>query len=531
MQAAAVLTLAALAVLAPAAGAAPLAFREPGEFSAAWVGSQEATWALLVFRNGTTADFGVLSDNSAKLRTETLVRTAHVERERDGWTAYQDSESNEQRMQAPFEVVSSFLANRPGSLFVAADQIRLDLHGAQGLLASKGAGESLRAFYRYDDQLNHLYQPHGQEAGESVVIAARATSPGPEVAFSLNAEGASHVEWFNAAVMCENASPCPQGGGSEIWASPTVGGYRATNERHTYESLLGKGMDLQGRGTVDYVLFGSSRLTLGVDGTLRLPLSSGDGGSCAACILPDNQTFAATGNITLGDLQRGQGGLTAETTGDLKAARFDELVVDPSSILGAQVAIGTVAVGGGLAILWKFLSVLFTRRKEVGPLANERRRRLYEYVVKHPGIHFREALRGAGVPSGSGRHHITKLVQAGLLIERRHRNSVCLFENSERFNRSWHDFAALRDPDQRLLHDWLQSNPGTPQKAVVLAFAELHGWARSATQARLERLVSDGLASSRFQGQFRLFTAVKPGFPGEGLAGAPAERQTMQAAA
>lgn len=496
-------------LVASPAAASSLDFRSPGQFSGSWTGSHDATWALLVFKDETTTNLNAQSTEDAALWNETLVWPLRAHYFNADARAGAYNESGAQPIEGPFNLQATFAGR--SSLYIFAESIDLNVHDAHGILSVKKAEDTLAPYYRPDD--DELYQIHGQEFGDSVVVSATASSRAQGAAFSLAAKGASFAEWYNADVKCHRASACPTGGGPQVQELPSAPGYTFTSERHTYEGLKGQGIAIHGSGIVEYVVFGSPRMTLGIAGSVRLPLATSTT-TCADCVLPANQTFQATGNITLANLEASADGLRADLGGDLDTATFDEVSVDPGTIFGARVAvIGTVAVGGGLGlaklIKWAF-PALFTRYKEEGPLTNERRRRLYEYIKLHPGAHFREALRGADVPAGSGRHHITKLVQAGLVVERRHRNSVCLFENDKRFAGSWQDLAALRDSDQRLLHDWLQTHPGSVQKAIVAAFLESHGWARSATQGKLQRLVRDGVVDVRFHGQFKLYSASKP---------------------
>lgn len=512
MQKPALVGILGLALLASAA-ASPLAFRQPGEFEAQWIGSDGVTWALLVFKDGSAADFGVASQQPAEILNESIVRPIHVERTtNDELTPYWYTERGHQQLAGPFDISASFPVDHHASLFVVAERMTLSLHGAGGVLSAKQAEDSLFPFYRSDDRDDELYRVHGWDLGRSVVASAAPAPQQPRAAFSLHAEGASHVEWYAASITCQLASACPEGGGPQIVHFPAPQNYEINSERHTYEYLAGRGMALEGRGTLDFALFGAGRLTLGIDGSVRLPLAAADG-SCQDCVLPSNQTFTATGNLTLADLEATDSGLQANMKGKLSSAYFDEVAVDPESVFGTRVAVvGAVAVGGGF-VLFKvakaFVSALFTRHKEEGPLTNERRRRLYEHIASHPGIHFREALRGADVPAGSGRHHVTKLVLAGLVVERRHHNSVCLFPRDERFNDgSWQELAALRDPDLRRLHDWLKTNPSRPQNEIVAAFGQLHGWTRSTTQQRVRQLVRDGLVQFQQRGRYKIYSSV-----------------------
>jgi predicted transcriptional regulator len=153
----------------------------------------------------------------------------------------------------------------------------------------------------------------------------------------------------------------------------------------------------------------------------------------------------------------------------------------------------------------------FTRHKTEGPLESERRRSLYERIVEQPGLHVREALRRAGVPQGAGRYHVGILVRTGLVLERRYHGSVCLFPNERPFADSWRELAALRDPDARLLHDWLQANPNKTQLEIVASFAASHGWVRSTTQLRLNRLLDEGVLTVRQRGRFKLYSTARFG--------------------
>jgi predicted transcriptional regulator len=146
-----------------------------------------------------------------------------------------------------------------------------------------------------------------------------------------------------------------------------------------------------------------------------------------------------------------------------------------------------------------------------GPLlTNERRRQLYDCIAKNPGIHVRKALRGADVPSGSGRYHLTQLVRAGLVVEHRHRNTVCLFPNDARLAESWQQLAALREPEYRLLYDWIAAHPEKAQNEIVAAFAASHGWKRGVTRKRVARLAADGIVRYREQGRYKIYSTAKP---------------------
>src|SRR5687768_15401650 len=120
-------------------------------------------------------------------------------------------------------------------------------------------------------------------------------------------------------------------------------------------------------------------------------------------------------------------------------------------------------------------------------LSSPCRSRLFDCVRANPGITFSQAIRQAGVPAGSGRHHVSKLVEAGLLLEQRLRSTVRLFENCDPFHSHWQNLATLRDRGLRELHDWMLHHPASSQSAIIQAFT-VRGWSRSTTQCRIEHL-------------------------------------------
>ncbi|MEW6722233.1 MAG: winged helix-turn-helix transcriptional regulator [Candidatus Micrarchaeota archaeon] len=60
-------------------------------------------------------------------------------------------------------------------------------------------------------------------------------------------------------------------------------------------------------------------------------------------------------------------------------------------------------------------------------LALETRRRVYETVRAHAGIHFRELERRAGLPAGTARYHLAYLSRNGLIKEEKDGNLTRYF--------------------------------------------------------------------------------------------------------
>lgn len=138
-------------------------------------------------------------------------------------------------------------------------------------------------------------------------------------------------------------------------------------------------------------------------------------------------------------------------------------------------------------------------------------------------------MRGADIPAGSGRHHVNRLVRAGLLVEKRHGSKAFLFENRAQVRSGWQDLAILRDPNAKLLHDWLERNPDRSQQEIIAAFQAAHGWTRRATQGRLERLVRDGASKATKRGRYKHYTASKASLNAEPLMAAHGHFATIPA--
>jgi hypothetical protein len=401
------------------------------------------------------------------------------------------------------------------SLFIAGPSLQLNMTGLDGRVLLKRDGECLR---RIPVELDERYLQLARfndlcPIGAHVVIAVRSDhdlTHGAEQ-FTLMADRAERVEWHGANITC-TTTDCPSGGPRTRQSTALPTGHTITNTDNTYVSLTAhQGASLNGRGEAAVVFIGGASLDVGVDGRARFPASGLEG--CSACEPSIGQTLQVTGAIELGDLHpEGDHRMRTQLVGEAASVRLDEVAINPTS-LGLKVAGGTVAaaavVATALVLLKVFFGSLFTRHTQKGALEHERRRRLYDYIVEHPGIHLRQALRAADVPSGSGRHHITKLAQAGLIVERRRYNTVCLFPTDARFADSWKEWAALHNPEYRLLYEWVQAHPDKSQNEIVAAFAVSHDWRRGVTRKRVERLAAEGIVHFRHQGRFKFYAASK----------------------
>ncbi len=512
MQAASWLVLVILAVAAPAT-AAPLAFKDPGEFHEASVDAHRLTWALLVFRDASSARLQIAHDEPVLLTNHTVVHAMHVEDARRAVTPDERHFVSNRTLDGPSSMTASFTPGEAGSLFVVAENLELVVENARGKLSLKPPDKSLMLFGRSHDQVDALYRDHDPGGSMVALTAEPAPLAGP-IPFSLRAEQGSIVEWYNADISCAIRNECPTGGGPTVTNLPAPPGFRITSERHTYETLRGTGFNMSGSGALDYAVFGSAEVDVALDGSIRLPLASSVE-PCPGCKSPDNQTLTATGNIHLDGLRPGPDGLEAELGGDLRTARFDEQAIDPDLVTGT-VAAGAAAAAVTVFLLVKYaLAPLFTRKLDEDLLGSERRKKIVEFVEKNPGVHFREALRGVGIPAGAGRYHVNRLIAAGLLKTRRHRSSLRLFSPSiDLDGASAADvgiLAALRAKPMRVLHDWLLRNPGATQKEVLDWFEKTAGWNRSTTQGRLERLERDGVVRTTAHGRYKHYWGTTTG--------------------
>ena len=500
-----VLTAAASVAATPSATLADVHFLPPARADGLVAGSG-LTWAILVFSPG--------DQTSAVAQFPQAVTAAHFQ---DVVAGYTDPAGNEDQFAVPESPTTRelppFVTNlafpeRIGSIYIEAHNITLEFRGVAEVKPLEGclrATVGIPVFHGRAARYDRLCP-----AASAGVAATAAQFDFP---VRLQAKGVAVVEWHGADTRCTgvNETECPDGGTRQDETTVVPGGWSFNSKVLGYNRMTTEGGVLDLEGTSNLAVAGGLVPSVAVDGSLRMPLA-GSAPACAGCLSLDGQTLAVNGHSLLRSLQVSSGGdMRADLQGDFTSARLDEQAVNPvffSSPSGIAVA-ATAAAGGLIAVVKWLLVPLFTRHKLEGPLANERRRRLYECVIDNPGIHFREALRQAGVPAGSGRHHVTKLVQAGLIVERRHGASVCLFENSSRFRDSWHDLAALRNPDLRQLHEWVSAHPATSQKDIMAAFQASHGWTRTIAQERIQRLVRDGLLFSKAEGRYKFYSAVK----------------------
>lgn len=509
----ATLALVFLAFVATPAVALPLEFRIPGELEASTLEARGVEWVLLIF-DGAEAELKVTSLEDARLHNDTRVHAARIDYEENTARIPGPPQGSSTTVEGPFNLTSIFRSGNIGSLLLVGPGLRFDSGRSHAAIVGKPASESLEEFGQVSQEYQDVYDHSFMTAHDDVVTAIGSGVP---TSFSLDGR-ISSATFYNAEVKCNSPiRECPTGGGPQATRVQPIPGYAASAERHTFETLLGE-MDVRLDGTFSRVLVGSQNLSVLVEGSARLPLARTLDTECSTCQFPDDQTVWVWGNVSLSEMVLTSAGtISAGLGGDVEQARLDEMSVDPDQLLlGGGVLVGATTVVLLLVASKYLLGVLFTRRTDEDLLENPRRRRIYDFVVQNPGVHFREALRGANVPAGAGRHHVNRLVAAGLLTSRRQGASMLLFENHGKYEMSWQDVAATRDDSQRRLLDWLSLNPDSTQKAILDAFQEQMSWNRSTTQKRLDRLEALSVITSRSHGRFKLYKTARVAIAGNG---------------
>lgn len=136
-------------------------------------------------------------------------------------------------------------------------------------------------------------------------------------------------------------------------------------------------------------------------------------------------TFSATtgglGSVASRESRTERSGLLAPE-GGLDARRDDKLsalaaLAGPG--VGTGLGVGAAATGAALLVVAvKFLLVpLFTRLRRASLLDNPVRARLYDHVLREPGIHQSELVDFAGVGRGATTRHLAQLARHGYVVE------------------------------------------------------------------------------------------------------------------
>ncbi len=340
-------------------------------------------------------------------------------------------------------------------------------------------------------------------AGTACIDEASAflTSDGAGTWVRVRAQGITALGMHNVTVTCDRGD-CIEGGGFYRIGTPQGAPGSTFVDEYQYSHYKGLNASIDMVVPATWLAVGGSSMDLQFAGSARLAKASPS--SCQDhCWMDGDGTAAVEGKLLLSGLRPASNGrLEAQLSGDIMAARLDQVPVASFSATDA------IAVTGSLALLLgalKLGAALLTRRSD--PLKHPNRRRLYEAVKEHPGATFRELVRRTEIPTGTARHHLQVLAQANLISIRQHKETLRHFDNHGRFDDSWRAVTLLREPELRMLCAWLAEHPGVHQRGIMEASTQW-GWSRSTTQHRLRRLEAEGLVTVVAQGRLKCYSVA-----------------------
>ncbi len=393
----------------------------------------------------------------------------------------------------------------PAGLFVRADNLFAEVGANRALIDSYPSNRCPGSFLERAAWVQDLFR-RGQCSGSDDVYASFGGLDSV-TSVVLRAVGLHEIEFFNFRVSCEQpvTSSCPHGGGPHQYLNQSFGSVAANVRTLSYNQILLSGGEAWLTGSVYGVVLGGSVLSVNASGGARLP--GVDDQTCLrlGCEAGDLPTIRIGEAVALRDLQMGEDpdSLRASVVTGANLVLLDEAVLP---WLPAPAAVAGAGLLAGLLIGVKFAVGLLTSRRPAKLLVHPNRRRLYNFIQRAPGATFREVVRETGIPSGTARHHIQVLCQAGLICERAHRSTLRYFENNGQHDDSWNSVVLLREAPLARLHAWLVHRPPAYQKDILLE-ASSWGWSRSTTQHRLSRLVDGGLVTIAAQGRLKRYQA------------------------
>jgi predicted transcriptional regulator len=142
-----------------------------------------------------------------------------------------------------------------------------------------------------------------------------------------------------------------------------------------------------------------------------------------------------------------------------------------------------------------------------GSLELDVRRRIYECILKSPGLHFREIQRRTGLATGSIDYHIHFLHKNGLIRTERDRNYVRYYP----LTKNWSDeeketISMLRNEKMRHILIFLLG----VKRSTPLKISEGIGISLSTLSWYLKQLQAKGVISQRKKGRFRIYKVNNP---------------------
>ncbi len=175
----------------------------------------------------------------------------------------------------------------------------------------------------------------------------------------------------------------------------------------------------------------------------------------------------------------------------------------PDRATATTIAAGSVAAGA-MVLLWPALKGLlggiglFSRIRREDLLEHPVRAGIMETIESDPGVHFQELVRRMGKGRGTMEHHVRKLVQSGLLVEKAERGFTCYFPKGAVDRRLMEMAPLFKAQGARRVLQAVQAQPG----AATMELASTLGMATSTVNYHVKRLVDAGVLDSRRDGRF-----------------------------
>lgn len=134
----------------------------------------------------------------------------------------------------------------------------------------------------------------------------------------------------------------------------------------------------------------------------------------------------------------------------------------------------------------------------------ETRKRVYELVVKTPGVHLREIERLTNLPLGVVRYHLDRLQREGLIFSKEDRYFKRFFPKDRIPNVPTETFVALRQEGLRRIVLHLLNNPGSSHSELKSAL----GLPASTLSTYLSLLMSKNVLRRERRGKENLYFVV-----------------------
>ncbi|MHB1260920.1 MAG: hypothetical protein ACYC2H_04310 [Thermoplasmatota archaeon] len=401
------------------------------------------------------------------------------------------------------------------SLYIEAESIEIQAVYMEATLRRPN-GQFAISEYRPERRVPDGTYDYELVSAAGLLWAIEPSDRSANLGLSLQAQGIHRTQWHNATLDCSTES-CLDGAREQGFTTPTPGGWVGGRILPIREVGSADGT-IRGSGTPWAVATGASKLTMDVDGWLRLPNAYVEG-QCGegACADPAGRTLQVQGNILLSDMAPLDGQrVTSQFVTSEAVARIDE---SPPFQLTAGSAWTLAAVSGAAGLLVLFgrpLLGLFARNTRP-PEEHPRGKAIHDLILATPGLSFTQIKQATGWAHGSVHHHLQRLLKAGRIVAYSFSKSVHYYENHGRHKHDWKEHAALRKPELQFLHGWIAEHPRAQQIEVIQAMADT-GWKRATTQHRLRQLRDAALVTERRTEWAVHYLAVRPH---QALAGAP----------